>query len=311
LHFPKLLLHLHGMNKQPLIKQPWIRVLLFVITYLAISMLMSIVAETTIAALKLNNDASAGATDGPDVAGGKILLIRVLLSIAASILTVFFFRTLADRQSFSSLGFDWNNHQAYGATGFFLGILILGVGSFILIANKNLFWTDITFNASQLFLGVGLMALVSFSEEIVFRGYILNNLLQSVNKWWALIISALIFALFHMYNPGITFFAVLNVFLAGLMLGINYIYTRNLWFGLLLHFSWNFYQGPVLGYKVSGFNVQSLLQQELSGHPLLTGGAFGFEGSLLDGLLSLLTALVLAMIYEKKFAGPARPSPVS
>lgn len=293
------------MNKQPLIKQPWIRVVLFVITYLAVSMVMSIVAETTIAALKLNIDALAGVVDGPDVAGGKILLIRVLLSIAASVLTVFFFRTLADRQTFSSLGFDWYNHQAHAATGFFLGILLLGAGSFILIANKNLFWTDITFNLSRLFMGVGLMALVSFSEEIVFRGYILNNLLQSFNKWWALIISALVFALFHMNNPGITFFAVLNVFFAGLMLGINYIYTRNLWFGLLLHFSWNFYQGPVLGYEVSGLNVQSLLQQELSGHPLLTGGSFGFEGSLLDGLLSLLTALVLAMIYKKKFAGHA------
>lgn len=294
------------MNKQPLIKQPWIRVLLFVITYLAISIVMSIVAETTIAALKLNNDASAGATDGQDVSGGKIMLIRVLLSVAASVLTVFFFRTLTDRQSFSSLGFNWNNHRPHAATGFFLGILLLGTGSFILIANKNLFWTNITLNVSQLFVGVGLMALVSLSEEIVFRGYILNNLLQSVNKWWALIMSALIFALFHMNNPGITFFAVLNVFLAGLMLGINYIYTRNLWFGLLLHFSWNFYQGPVLGYKVSGLNVQSLLQQELSGHPLLTGGSFGFEGSLLDGLLSLLTTFVLAMIYEKKFLGVAK-----
>lgn len=294
------------MNKQPLIKQPWIRVVLFVITYLAVSMVMSIIAETVIAAFKLNIDASSGATDGPDVTGGKMLLIRVLLSVAASILTVFFFRTLADRQSFSSLGFDWNNHRPHAATGFFLGILLLGTGSFILIANKNLFWTDITFNLSQLFLGVGLMALVSFAEEIVFRGYILNNLLQSVNKWWALTISALIFALFHMNNPGITFFAVLNVFFAGLMLGINYIYTRNLWFGLLLHFSWNFYQGPVLGYKVSGLNVQSLLQQELSGHPLLTGGAFGFEGSLLDGLLSLLSALVLAMIYKNKFSRAAK-----
>lgn len=294
------------MNKQPLIRQPWIRVFLFVITYLAFSILMSIVAETSIAAFNLNSDTSAGATEGQDVAGSKLLLVRVLLSVAASVLTVYFFRTLADRQSFSSLGFEWNNYQAHGGTGFFLGILLLGAGSFILIANRNLFWTDITFNVSQLFLGFGLMALIAFSEEIVFRGYILNNLLQTVNKWWALIISAFLFALFHINNPGITLIAVLNVFLAGLVLGMNYIYTRNLWFGILLHFSWNFYQGPVLGYKVSGVNVQSLLQQELSGHPFLTGGAFGFEGSLLDGLLSLLTALVLAIVYEKKLAGPAK-----
>ncbi len=294
------------MNKQPLIRQPWIRILLFVITYLAVSILMSLIAEATINALKLSIDASAGGTDRPDADGEKILFIRVLLSVAASVLTVFFFRTLADRQSFSSLGFDWNHHQAHAATGFFLGFLLLGAGSFMLIANKNLSWTDINFDAGHLFLGVGLMALVSFAEEIVFRGYILNNLMQSVNKWWALVISALIFALFHMNNPGITFFAVLNVFFAGLMLGINYVYTRNLWFGLLLHFSWNFYQGPVLGYRVSGLDVQSLLQQELSGHPLLTGGTFGFEGSVLDGLLSLLTALTLAMIYRKKFAGPGK-----
>lgn len=115
------------------------------------------------------------------------------------------------------------------------------------------------------------MALVAFAEELVFRGYILNNLLQSMNKWTALIISSLLFTLFHLSNPDISLLALLNIFLSGLMLGINYIFTKNLWFAILLHFSWNFYEGPILGYKVSGLTLESLLQQELTGNPILTG----------------------------------------
>ena len=124
-----------------------------------------------------------------------------------------------------------------------------------------------------------------------------------MNKWVALLISALIFALFHYSNPGVNALASVNVFIAGLMLGVNYIYSRNLWFGIFLHFSWNFYQGPVLGYKVSGKSFYSLLQQDLSGNPIVTGGAFGIEGSVLAGILCMITFTALALIYRKKFSG--------
>lgn len=158
-----------------------------------------------------------------------------------------------------------------------------------------------SFNATQLFLGLILMLLVAFTEELVFRGYILNNLMLSMNKWTALIFSAVLFALFHGSNPGLNFLALINIFLSGLLLGINYIFTKNLWYAIFLHFTWNFYQGSILGYKVSGLEIQSLLQQELTGNAFITGGDFGLEGSVIVGLLSILTVLIMAWIYKRKF----------
>lgn len=289
------------MEKQPLIKQGWLRALIFTITFLFITLLMALLGGAIITALNIGETGTREVENASESMSGKLMLINFLLSFLSAVITVSFFRRFIDKQSFTSLGFQWKNYQAHAATGFFLGILLLGIGSFVLIANKNLQWIDINFDADHLFIGFGLMILVAFAEESVFRGYILSNLLQSMNKWMALALSALIFTIFHMSNQGITVIASINVFLAGLVLGINYIYTKNLWFGILLHFSWNFYQGSILGYKVSGVALQSLLQQQLTGNPFLTGGNFGFEGSVLDGLLSITSFLVLIWIYKRKF----------
>ena len=126
--------------------------------------------------------------------------------------------------------------------------------------------------------------------------------MQSVNKWIALAVSALLFVFVHTGNPGVqdSVLPMIELFIGGLMLGINYIYTKNLWFGILLHFGWNFFMGPVLGYEVSGINMQSVLQQNISGPELWTGGAFGFEGSVLSMIFNLAVMLLLVWVYERK-----------
>lgn len=113
----------------------------------------------------------------------------------------------------------------------------------------------------------------------------------------ALLISSILFSLFHAANANIGIIALINIFVAGFLLGINYVFTRNIWFAVFLHFSWNFFQGPVFGYEVSGTNMSSLLQQTLKGPDLLTGGDFGFEGSLVCLFLNLLTCALLASYY--------------
>src|SRR5258708_25291372 len=149
------------------------------------------------------------------------------------------------------------------------------------------------------------MALIAFSEELVFRGYILGNLLDSVgNKWVALVLSSVLFAAFHFTNPGIHTLAFVNLLLAGLLLGINYIYTRNLWFSFLFHLSWNFFQGPILGFRVSGLNLPTLLVAEPKGDLFITGGEFGLEGSILNTTVSVIALCVLALVFEKKYAQP-------
>ncbi|MFT3933586.1 MAG: CPBP family intramembrane metalloprotease [Chitinophagaceae bacterium] len=281
------------LHKKPLIPAGWLRALLFIIFYFAISIsagiIISAITAKNIAALNSENNKSS------------LFYLVTFINAALGVLIVWLFRKIIDRRSFESLGFGIAKNGSHAATGFFLGIFLLCLGSCILFFTKNLVWTDINFNGSDLFIGFGLMLMSAFSEEIICRGYILNNLLDSMGKWPALILSALLFALAHFANPDFSVIAAVNIFLAGLLLGLNYIYTRNLWFGIALHFSWNFFQGPILGYEVSGIPLKSLLEHDVQGSVLLTGGKFGFEGSLLASVLLALSIAALLWVYESKF----------
>jgi len=276
-------------HKKPLIKQGWLRVLLFTCFYFILLVLAGIV-------LVLSLDKG-----NPALTADRLFYIHFLVNALVSFLALWLFRTLVDRQTVASLGFGFSKHGAHAGTGFFMGILLVCTGTLVLSFTHHLEWTGSVFDPNDLFISLGLMVIVALYEEAIFRGYILNNLMDSMNKWGALLLSALAFALAHSGNPGASVLSIVNIFIAGLLLGINYIYTKNLWFGILLHFSWNFFQGPILGYEVSGVHLQSLFQHDIKGSPLLTGGAFGLEGSVIALVLYLLAVAALVMVYEKKF----------
>jgi membrane protease YdiL (CAAX protease family) len=238
----------------------------------------------------------------------QIIIISLFITAVLSIALTVIFRRFIDRRPVKTLGFAWQPFQADAFTGFLLGVALLGAGTLLLFATKNLEWTDVHFKASDLFTGLALMVMIALTEEMVFRGYILNNLMESMNKWAALGVSALLFMLAHISNPGITSVAVVNLLLAGLVLGINFIYTRNIWFAVCFHFSWNFLQGPVLGYGVSGLPLQGVLQPALQGPWWLTGGSFGLEGSFITTCLFTGTLLLLYAIYEKQYGNTVRAS---
>lgn len=227
-----------------------------------------------------------------------------LFSFFVSVILVIVFRIFIDRKSIAGLGILPGNYWADGITGMSMAIAILGSGSMILHFCGYLTWVDISYKGNGLMPGFILMTLVAAGEEFAFRGYILGNLMDSFNKWSALTISAIIFALFHFQNAGMDILPFINLFIGGLLLGINYIYTRNLWFSFLFHLGWNFIQGPVLGYPVSGISIQHLLVAEFHGNTMMTGGSFGFESSLIGGLLSLIAFLLLVRAYKEKYPMP-------
>ncbi|MDR0746080.1 MAG: CPBP family intramembrane metalloprotease [Mediterranea sp.] len=134
-------------------------------------------------------------------------------------------------------------------------------------------------------------------EEIMVRGYIQGRLMTKMNKWGAMAIASFIFSVMHISNPNIDIFPLFNLFLAGLLLGACYMYTRNLWFPISLHTAWNWIQGPVLGYEVSGSRMfPSIIQLHLPEENIINGGAFGFEGSILCTILMIAgTVLIISL----------------
>ena len=284
------------LNQLPVIKRGWQRALVFCVAYLGMLLLTGMIAGAAIG-IKMNK---TGASD-PGVNTESLTILILFIGSFLGILLTYLFRRFIDLRSFNSIGLDWKKYRSDAWVGFLLAPAILGLGSLILFFNDNLHWTDAKFIPGDFFIALILTMIIALGEEIAFRGYILNNLMESLNKWVALGISALIFTVAHAMNPHINSIAVINLLLGGILLGLNYIYTRNLWFSILFHFSWNFFQGPLLGYEVSGIGLQSVLEQELSGNLMLTGNSFGFEGSVINIFLAVPVLFVLFMVYENRF----------
>lgn len=117
-------------------------------------------------------------------------------------------------------------------------------------------------------------------EEVVMRGIAFRILERSLGSWIALAISAAIFGLLHLLNPGATLLNAGAIMVeAGVLLAAAYMVTRSLWFCIGIHIAWNFTEGGIFSAAVSGGDTKGLLQTKLTGADWLTGGAFGVEAS--------------------------------
>ena len=205
-----------------------------------------------------------------------------------------------DKEPFIKLGFSLKGKINDIILGMTLGLLLMAVGYTILILLGEIKFIGFNYNLKNIILLFLLFIAVSIAEETYVRGYVLKNLLKSFNPIISLIISSAIFSLLHFFNPNVNYIALTELFIAGILLGISYVYTKNLWFPIALHLSWNFFQ-VMFGFNVSGMDTYSLIEFEIIENNNINGGDFGFEGSYLSILFSLIMMYFLWKYY-KKFA---------
>ena len=134
---------------------------------------------------------------------------------------------------------------------------------------------------------------VAVGEEILFRGVLFRWIDEKWGFAAALIVSSLLFGALHIGQPGATWWSSLAIAIeAGLLLGAAYKYSGTLWLPVGIHWAWNFVQGNVFGFQVSGGNAgDSLIHASVSGPDLLTGGPFGAEASIITVILGLALSL--------------------
>ena len=106
----------------------------------------------------------------------------------------------------------------------------------------------------------------------------------------------------HLANPHSSVLASLGLAIqAGLLLGAAYIYARNLWFPIAIHFAWNFMQSGIFGVSTSGNSMgKSLLTTKINGAEWFTGGLFGPEGSIQATVFCLIAAVVLILMSHRQ-----------
>jgi membrane protease YdiL (CAAX protease family) len=199
--------------------------------------------------------------------------------------------------------------------GLAFGMLLIAI-CVALVATFGHYQTRVTITAHTLKLGAEVLSLLfagALLEEVMFRGYPFQRLVEAVGPVWAVTVASALFAAAHLGNPnasGVLSWAFFNTIAIGVLLAIVYLRTRTLWLPFGIHFGWNFALGFVFGLPVSGLSDFSVLVHgSIRGPQWLTGGAYGLENSgaaaFLLGL-SLLVALRGWRAWAKKYAPDSR-----
>jgi len=157
----------------------------------------------------------------------------------------------------------------------------------------------VTFYSTQrqfalIFLDLGILAIAALGEEVAFRGYPFQRLIDATNPTIATIAMSLLFGAVHLANPGATFASTIVTIFAGWLLSIAYLRTRALWVAWGFHFTWNATMGILFGLPISGITSFSPVVTSNTAGPLwLTGGDYGPEGSLICAIVILVLIFVM------------------
>ncbi|MBR3652795.1 MAG: CPBP family intramembrane metalloprotease [Bacteroidales bacterium] len=180
--------------------------------------------------------------------------------------------------------------------GMLFGILFFGLIAGVLALSKCYSVSGAQFDTAQI-TGFFLFLLVAVCEEVIFRGVLFRLIDDRWNTVAALFFSALLFGAAHFANPGATWWSSIAIAIeAGLLLGAAYKFSGNLWFPIGIHWTWNYVQGYVLGFAVSGNPVnEKILSPIVSGPDIVTGGTFGPEASAITVGVGLVLAVILLL----------------
>ena len=281
----------------PWIKYGWLRAVLFFISFFIFVTLFDL-AGIAIVSLVTEFSFKEYISDTALLMENKMMLLMMICQLAGTIFTVWLFQRFINREAFTSIGLEFSGYKDDFISGLLIGFGLIVIGFGILLIFNFISIASLQFSFIDQLFYLCLFAVVSLNEEIAMRGYILQNLSSSFNKYIALALSSLVFMVMHIGNPNMSAIPLFNLFLAGLFLGIYCIHRKNLWFPIGAHFTWNYFQGPVLGFEVSGNVVDSIFIQSLAGSDLITGGQFGFEGSII-----LTTFMIIGIIYlDRRFS---------
>ena len=246
---------------------------------------------------------------------GRLFSNQLFLSVIASLfsvtISVFLARKFLDRRSILSLGLKtdlralWDLLVGIGIAAAMMAFIYALEWAFGWLSFEGFAWQNQSMDAVLIGTLEMLLVfiLVGWEEELLSRGYHLQNFASGINLPWGVILSSLIFALMHLGNPNVSVMAVLGLIAAGFFLAFGYLRTWQLWLPIGLHIGWNFFEGTVFGFQVSGLEIYRLVEQTVQGPQIFTGGEFGPEAGLIliPGLaLGVLLIYIYSIIRNKE-----------
>ena len=180
-----------------------------------------------------------------------------------------------------------------------IGFMLQSLTILVMYLNGN--YSVININpVSFILIPFALTFTVAIIEEILVRGIIFRIMEEKLGSYVSLTISSLLFGVLHLANPHSTLISSICITIAGFLMGAAFIYSRNLWMPIALHFAWNFTQSGIFGAITSGNEkTNSLLKAKIQGSEFITGGAFGPEGSIQAIIFCALITIVVLILSRK------------
>lgn len=177
--------------------------------------------------------------------------------------------------------------------GLLTGAIFITVSTIIIVAagGYSFQWASAGDTGSVLISSITSALGAAIIEELIFRGLMFQAIHTLAGNWLALAVTSLFFGVAHLGNTGATLWSAFAITIeAGVLLGSAFLWRRNLWFVMGLHFAWNALEG-LLGIPVSGHSTAGLFTVKVNRAALLTGGDFGLEASIVPVMVSLLIAI--------------------
>jgi membrane protease YdiL (CAAX protease family) len=241
------------------------------------------------------------------------LLLNATISLVGIVSSVWIARKFIDRRSFSSLGLSFGPLAirdlvaGIGITAMMMGLVLAlelaaGWTRFEGWAWQTAPMRDVVFD---LLTGLAIFIAVGFYEEILYRGYLLQNLKDGAGLVTAILLSSVIFAASHTMNPNSIWYSTLpGILFAALFLTYGWFRSGALWLPIGLHIGWNLFEGPIFGFPVRGLDTGRLLAHSITGPTLWTGGDFGPEAGLII-LPAIAVGSGLVWAYTRRRPKPA------
>ena len=227
--------------------------------------------------------------------------ILMLLSTFIVIIGTIIFCRFIEKRPLKTMGFRRKNLLRDYFLGLGVGIALFSAAVLLCIITGTADFLGIAEGFSINIITLFFLGYVvqGMSEEVLCRGYFMISCARKNSLWAAVIANSLIFALLHLFNPGIGLMPIINLTLFGIFASIYMIKSGNIWGAAAIHSSWNFVQGNIFGIQVSGLGKQeSIFSVALTeGGSLINGGGFGLEGGL--AVTIVLVICILVVLYYK------------
>jgi membrane protease YdiL (CAAX protease family) len=296
------------LNRERRLRSGW-RLLLFFASLASVIPLVTALATTIFRAAGVPFEPRAASGQPGAIAPLLVLFLAALLAtlaVAAILLRAFEARPLATLGA-PLRGGAWRSAWRSAGLGIAVGsapaLLVVGAGLALGFAATEPAFAGGANQAGAIAAAALAMLFVSVWEEVLWRGYVLQQIAQGAGKWIAVLATSAIWALAHLGNDGANVSGLVETGLSGVLLAWIVMRTGSLWFAFGYHVAWNVVSAVVLGLTTSGQDLSAtILRTRLHGPDFLTGGAYGFEGSVVTGVLDL-TLLAIALLFADRLPG--------